>query len=175
MIRRFAEHSAAFRAARKSSKRVIGCRKIKTKFRRFSFTHLPAEIKWLLTSVYPLNWLFVSKSFHTAAFNQLLSDPRVNPTRMTFSYRIRHSKGLVESPIVWAATHGHTQLVNMLLKDGRVNPSVQNHQALVNACKHGHAEVVRLLLNDSRYDRKEKKDLAIAITCCTNNVNLFLA
>ncbi len=173
MIRHFTEHSTAFRAARKSNKRVIGCRKTKTKFRRFSFAYLPVELKWLLTSVYPLNWLFVSKSFHTAAFNQLLRDPRVNPTKMTFSYRVRHSKELVESPIVWAATRGHAQLVRVLLKDNRVDPSVQNHQALVNACNHGHAEVVRLLLNDNRSDRREKRNLAIEVTCCTNNATLF--
>lgn len=137
------------------------------------FSCIPVELQWCIASIYPKEWLFVSKSWHTAASEQLLRDPRVNPNKIVFKYRLRNREEYIDSPIVWASTNGHIRLVKLLLKDSRVDPSVQNHRALVNACKHGHTEIVRLLINDHRSDKRVKRNLAIETTCGTRHVQLF--
>jgi hypothetical protein len=137
------------------------------------FSCVPVELQWCIASIYPKEWLFVSKSWHTAASEQLLRDPRVNPNKIVFKYRLRNREEYIDSPIVWASTNGHIRLVKLLLKDSRVDPSVQNHRALVNACKHGHTEIVRLLINDQRSDKRAKRNLAIETTCCTSHVQLL--
>jgi ankyrin repeat protein len=86
----------------------------------------------------------------TEIVEQLLKDPRVNPTA---------SANLALSV---AAADGRLDLVEMLLSVDRVNPSDANNMALIDAAYEGHLSIVQRLLKDHRFRQTDRGHFALA-------------
>ncbi|KAJ3301751.1 hypothetical protein HDV03_000457 [Kappamyces sp. JEL0829] len=130
---------------------------------------------------------WVCEHGHDAILQQLLQDPRVDPTvpdnrtnnntPLKLAVKAGHAaivRLLLQDPRVdptfadhyairWAAAQGHLRVVKLLLQDSRVDPCALDNYAIKWASENGHAKVVQLLLLDARVDPRAGSDYALLV------------